>query len=66
MGSLLRRIRYWIDDWHNPGAAAEEIETHRALTEAALGRAGLCCEAAARASRRMIGNITLARKDASR
>jgi putative ABC transport system permease protein len=42
----------------------EEIETHRALRQQDLERSGISSEEAARASRRALGNVTLAREDA--
>ena len=58
-GSLyfLRRSRHDAD-------LREEIETHRALRQAALERDGLAPEDAARESRRAMGNVTLAVEDA--
>ena len=55
--SLLRRSR--LDD-----ELAEEIETHRAMLQARLERSGMTPGEAAPASRRAIGNATLAREDA--
>ena len=50
---LLRRSRHDAD-------LREEIETHRALRQAALERNGLDTDEAARASQRAMGNVTLA------
>src|SRR3989337_134433 len=55
--SFLRRSRYEID-------LREEIETHRALRQDAFERDGLAPEDAAHASRRALGNVTLAVEDA--
>src|SRR5262245_5933024 len=43
---------------------AEELETHRSLRQARLEQDGMTANDAARASRRALGNITLAREDA--
>src|SRR5688500_258654 len=53
---FLRRSRYEID-------LREEMETHRALRQAALERDGLEPADAALASRRAMGNVTLAVED---
>ena len=61
---LWRRIRYWWDRDRAAAELAEEIELHRAERQAALERGGLGQEEAAAASRRALGNVTLAREDA--
>jgi predicted permease len=53
---FLRRSRHDAD-------LREEIETHRALRQAALERDGLGAHDAAHASRRAMGNVTLAVED---
>ena len=60
MRRILRRIRQWRDR----DALADEIETHRALSQAALERSGWADGEAARESRRRIGNTTRAIEDA--
>jgi hypothetical protein len=52
MGKLFRRVRFWIRSRQGDAELAEELEFHRALMEAAD------------ASRRAMGNVTLAREDA--
>jgi putative ABC transport system permease protein len=54
--SVLRRSRHDAD-------LREEIETHRALRQAALERDGLAPQDAARESHRAMGNVTLAVED---
>jgi hypothetical protein len=58
---LLRRIRYWIDRRRMAEDLRLEIEAHRAHREDALERAGASDPAAA--SRRAMGNMTLAEDD---
>src|SRR5262245_59812056 len=55
--NLLRRSRHDAD-------LREEIETHRSLRQEALERGGLAADQAAEASRRALGNVTLAVEDA--
>src|SRR5437870_2006807 len=57
MGKLLRRVRYWFGSRQAAADLAEEIEFHRSLAARDLGGD----EAA---SRRSMGNSTLAREDA--
>jgi predicted permease len=64
MGKLFRRLSYWVRARRAADELAEEMEQHRALQEEALRRGGLSDVDAARASRRTLGNIALAREDA--
>src|SRR3954471_8487099 len=60
MKTLFQRLLYLLR-WSRHGAdLREEIETHRSLRQDALQRDGLGTDDAAHASRRAIGNITLA------
>ena len=61
LGSLVRRMRYWLDRRRLDADLREEMETHRQLREDALRRQG--DDAPAAASRRAMGNITLAVED---
>ena len=49
--------------WFRPDDLAEEMETHRALAEDELRRAGMSPEEAAAESRRRMGNMMLSRED---
>src|SRR5262245_21787389 len=62
--TLLRRFLYLLRRSRIDADLRDEIETHRAHRQAALERDGLDPDAAARASRRAIGNVTLALEDA--
>jgi putative ABC transport system permease protein len=64
MPSLLRRFKYLLDPGRAERDLAEEIETHRAMTERRLRASGLSDAEAAAESRRVMGNATLAREDA--
>ncbi len=64
MGTLLRRVRHWIRHRQVEADLAEELETHRALTQERLEQAGMPAIEARHASRRALGNVTLAREDA--
>ena len=64
MTSLIRRLWYRMTQTRHDADLAEEIETHRQLRQAQLERDGLSPADAARASRRALGNLTLAREDA--
>ena len=64
MTSMLRRLWYRITQARRDADLTEEMETHRQLRQAQLQREGLAPAAAARASRRALGNVTLAREDA--
>src|SRR5690606_1400328 len=58
------RLLYALRRSRHDAELREEIETHRAHRQAALEREGLAPEDAARASRRAIGNVTLAVEEA--
>jgi putative ABC transport system permease protein len=63
MRKLLSRIQYWKNRRRLEQDLAEEIETHRALKEEELAKAGLSPSEAAAGSRRAMGNELLARED---
>src|SRR5262245_3461304 len=62
--NLLRRLWYSLRHRDSDDDLAEELETHRAMAQARLERAGLSAPEAAAESRRIMGNLTLAREDA--
>ena len=64
MHTLFRRIAYWIARRSHEAELAEELESHRALTQERLEQSGLPATEAQYASRRALGNDTLAREDA--
>ena len=64
MPSILRRFKYLLDPGRAERDLAEEIETHRAMTEKRLRASGVSDPEAAAESRRLMGNATLAREDA--
>ena len=64
MGKLLRRFRYWLRHRQVEADLAEELETHLAFKRERLERSGLSGNEARYASRRTLGNVTLAREDA--
>jgi len=64
MRALIRRLRYWMRRRRLDADLAEELETHRALRQEQLERDGLSRTDAQYASRRALGNETLAREDA--
>jgi predicted permease len=64
MPPLLRRLVHLLRRSTLDRDLADEIETHRLLTERRLRDSGLSADEAAAASRRVMGNITLAREDA--
>ncbi|PYR72728.1 MAG: hypothetical protein DMF86_22690 [Acidobacteria bacterium] len=61
---LLRRALGWIRRRRLDADLAEELEFHRSAAQAALERDGLSADDARAASRRALGNLTLAREDA--
>jgi predicted permease len=63
MRAAMRRLIHWFGRSRHDADLREEIETHRALRQAALERDGLSPEDAAAASRRALGNLTLAVED---
>jgi putative ABC transport system permease protein len=63
MSAFLRYLLYLLRRSDYDAELREEIESHRAHRQDALERAGLAPTAAARASRRAMGNVTLAVED---
>jgi hypothetical protein len=64
MTRLLRRLRYLIRQRQIEAELAEELESHRAMTQERLERSGVPSIEASYASQRALGNLTLAREDA--
>jgi predicted permease len=64
MARLFRRIQYWLRHRQLESDLREELETHRLLKQEELERTGMSAREAAAASRRALGNVTLAREDA--
>jgi putative ABC transport system permease protein len=64
MTAILRRLLYLLRRSRHDADLRDEIEAHRAHRQDALERDGLAPDAAARASRRAMGNVTLAVEDA--
>ena len=64
MLNLLRRIRHWIGSRAREAELREELESHRTMTQNRLERSGIPSTEAAYASRRALGNVTLACEDA--
>lgn len=62
--NFLRRLWYSLRHRDADVDLAEELESHRAMAQARLERAGLAAPDAAAESRRLMGNLTLAREDA--
>ena len=62
--NVLRRLWYSLRHRNVDADLAEEIESHRAMAQARLEDAGLSPRDAAAESRRIMGNLTLAREDA--
>lgn len=62
MSRWFRRVLFWLRSRRMAEELRQEIETHRVLRQDALERAGV--NDAAAASRRALGNVTLAREDA--
>lgn len=63
MGALLRRLMHLLRRSRHDAELRDEIESHRAHRQDALEREGLAPHAAARASHRRMGNVTLAVDD---
>jgi hypothetical protein len=61
---MLRRLVEFVRRAQADREIAEEIETHRQMTERRLRESGLSAAQAAVESRRLMGNTTLAREDA--
>lgn len=64
MRALIRRLMYLIGRSRHEADLRSEIESHRAHRQDALEREGLAADAAARASRRAMGNVALTVEDA--
>ncbi len=64
LARLLRRLRYLIRQRQMDADLADELAFHHAMKQSELERSGLPPDAAASASRRALGNATLAREDA--
>jgi predicted permease len=64
MMTILRRLRYLLGRSRHDADLRAEIEAHRALRQEALEDRGLAPADAADASRRALGNVTLAIEDA--
>ena len=63
MSAFLRRLMYVLGRSRRDADLRDEIEAHRAHHQDALERDGLASDAAAGASRRAMGNVTLAVED---
>ena len=63
MSALLRRLMYFLRRSRHDADLRDEIEAHRAHRQDALERDGLGPDEAAQASRRTVGNVTLAVED---
>ena len=63
MSALLRRLMYFLRRSRHDADLRDEIEAHRAHRQDALERDGLASDAAAWASQRAMGNVTLAVED---
>ena len=64
MGKWLRRLRYLVRQRRVEAELAEELEFHRAQKQQRLEESGVPASEAVHASRRALGNLTLAREDA--
>ena len=64
MRAFFRRLQYLIRGRRLEAELREELEFHRALAQQRLEREGLSADAASAESRRVMGNLTLAREDA--
>jgi putative ABC transport system permease protein len=64
MGTVFRRIVYWLRSHDQAAALQEELEFHQALTERELEQGGMTPDQARLAARRQMGNATHAREDA--
>ncbi|HXW07679.1 MAG TPA: ABC transporter permease [Vicinamibacterales bacterium] len=63
MRTLFRRLGYVLRHSRRDADLREEIETHRALRQEALERAGMETQEAVHESRRALGSVTLAVED---
>jgi predicted permease len=64
MRALLRRLAYWFRPDDIDADLAEELEFHRAMAQERLEQHGVPAMEAVHASRRALGNVTLAREEA--
>jgi putative ABC transport system permease protein len=64
MMTMWRRLWYALKRARHDRDLREEMETHRLMRQAQLEREGLPHDSALQASRRALGNVTLAREDA--
>jgi putative ABC transport system permease protein len=64
MGKLIRRLHYFFRQRQIEAELAEEIESHRTMEQRRLEQTGLSPADARTASRRTLGNVTLAREEA--
>jgi predicted permease len=66
LARLFRRLRYFLDQRRIEAELAEEVESHHRMQQQALEAGGVSADEAYFASRRTLGNITLAREEARR
>ena len=64
MTTLLRRLAYWLRRHELDADLDEELESHRAMKQERLEQSGMAADDASYASRRALGNVTLAREEA--
>ena len=64
MRTLIRRVAFWLGRHRFDAELAEELENHRAMEQERLERSGMPANDAAFASRRALGNVTLACEEA--
>ena len=64
MRTLIRRVAFWFRRHQCDVDLAEELENHRAMAQERLEQSGMPAKDAALASRRALGNVTLAREEA--
>ena len=64
MRKLIRRLQYLVHQRRIDAELAEEVESHRRMREQALEARGVSADDVRFASRRALGNTTLAREDA--
>ena len=64
MHGFLQRLRFLLRRRQLERELAEELESHRAMVQDRLEQSGMSAQDAAPASRRVLGNVTLAREDA--
>jgi putative ABC transport system permease protein len=64
MRTFFRRLVYLLNARQHERDLRNEMESHRAMVQERLERAGMSASDAARESRRALGNVTLAREEA--